>query len=92
MKNFILELQGETWMDNALCRSSSSDLFFPVGRSQKTQKKIEEALVICTECSVTPECLDYALRTNQDIGIWGGTIDEDRKYLRRKYKLTKFAS
>ena len=26
-----------------------------------------------------PECLDYALETNQDSGIWGGTSEEERR-------------
>ena len=44
MKNFILEIQQEIWMDSALCKSSDTDVFFPVGMSTKAIKKIEKAI------------------------------------------------
>jgi WhiB family redox-sensing transcriptional regulator len=32
---------------------------------------------------VTTECLEFALETNQDTGIWGGTSEEERRQIRR---------
>ena len=29
-------------------------------------------------------CLDFALATNQDSGIWGGLSEEERRVIRRK--------
>ena len=92
MKNFILEIQEEIWMDDALCKSSDTNVFFPVGMSTKAVKKIKKAIQVCNDCPVINDCLDYALRSNQDIGIWGGTTEEDRKYLRKKHKLIEFVS
>jgi WhiB family redox-sensing transcriptional regulator len=34
---------------------------------------------------VRVDCLDYALETNQDSGIWGGTSEDERRALRRQY-------
>ena len=30
------------------------------------------------------DCLDYALATNQDSGIWGGLSEEERRDIRRQ--------
>ena len=30
------------------------------------------------------ECLEYALDTNQDSGIWGGLSEEERRVIRRQ--------
>jgi WhiB family redox-sensing transcriptional regulator len=29
-------------------------------------------------------CLEFALETNQDSGVWGGTSEEERRDIRRK--------
>ncbi|MCO5329925.1 MAG: WhiB family transcriptional regulator, partial [Ilumatobacteraceae bacterium] len=36
------------------------------------------------DCPVSPDCLQYALETNQDSGIWGGTSEEERRQMRRR--------
>jgi len=33
---------------------------------------------------VTGDCLDYALATNQDSGVWGGLSEEERRDIRRQ--------
>ena len=30
------------------------------------------------------ECLDFAIETNQDSGIWGGTSEDERRDIRRR--------
>ncbi len=30
------------------------------------------------------ECLDFALSTNQDSGVWGGLSEEERRAIRRQ--------
>jgi WhiB family redox-sensing transcriptional regulator len=54
----------------------------------KAMKKVSAAKLICAECPVVNECLDYAIRTNQDSGIWGGTTEDERKSIRRQYRKT----
>ena len=36
-------------------------------------------------CVVKDECLDFALRANQEAGIWGGTSEDERRRLRRQW-------
>jgi len=39
---------------------------------------------VCAECEASRECLDFALDTNQDSGIWGGLTEEERRVIRRR--------
>ncbi|MEO5723509.1 MAG: WhiB family transcriptional regulator, partial [Ilumatobacteraceae bacterium] len=48
-------------------------------------EQIARAKQVCSECPVSVGCLEYALETNQDSGIWGGTSEEERRVLRRQY-------
>jgi WhiB family redox-sensing transcriptional regulator len=45
--------------------------------------QVAAAKAICRGCPVCAECLDYAMQTAQDHGIWGGTTDEERRVARR---------
>lgn len=74
----------ETWRDHALCRDTDPELFFPVGTTGQALTSIDHAKRVCGECKVTNECLDFALDTNQDSGIWGGLSEEERRAIRRK--------
>ena len=57
----------------------------PSGTTGNALVQIERAKEVCGECPVNRACLDYALETNQDSGIWGGTSEEERRILRRRY-------
>ena len=48
-------------------------------------EQIEAAKAVCEECPVKERCLQFALETNQDSGIWGGTSEEERRRLRRAW-------
>ncbi len=74
----------EAWRDHALCRDTDPDLFFPVGTTGQALVSIDYAKRVCGECKVTQECLDFALDTNQDSGVWGGLSEEERRVIRRK--------
>ena len=39
-------------------------------------------------CVVKVDCLEYAISSNQDSGVWGGTTEEERKSIRREYRRT----
>lgn len=73
-----------SWRKQAICRDTDPDLFFPVGTTGYALVQIERAKQVCGECPVHVDCLDYALETNQDSGIWGGTSEEERRNLRRR--------
>ena len=46
--------------------------------------QIERAKQVCGECTVRVDCLDFALTTNQDSGVWGGLSEEERRVIRRQ--------
>ena len=46
-------------------------------------EQIATAKQVCAECDARVECLEYAISTNQDSGIWGGTSEEERRQMRR---------
>ncbi len=74
----------DLWRDHALCRETDPELFFPVGTTGVALDQIDRAKEVCGECSVTTECLDFALATNQDSGIWGGLSEDERRAIRRR--------
>ena len=74
-----------TWRDNASCRSVSPELFFPAGSTGIAADEIEGAKAVCESCPVREACLQFALETNQEAGIWGGTTEDERRRLRRAW-------
>ncbi|MGH9102475.1 MAG: WhiB family transcriptional regulator [Acidimicrobiales bacterium] len=72
------------WRFEAACRDIHPDLFFPVGMTGVAVTEIERAKAVCACCPVVAACLDFAVRTNQEYGIWGGTDEEERRVLRRR--------
>jgi len=45
--------------------------------------------LLCGRCEVRAECLELALDTNEDYGIWGGLSTAERKALRRRRRLRR---
>lgn len=73
------------WREFAACRDTDPDLFFPVGTTGPAIEQIESAKTVCRECDALTDCLDFAIVTNQDSGVWGGTSEEERRVLRRQH-------
>ena len=73
-----------TWRNEALCRDTDPELFFPIGTTGQALLQISEAKNVCCECTVKRECLEFAIETNQDCGIWGGLSEDERRDVRRK--------
>jgi WhiB family redox-sensing transcriptional regulator len=69
---------GEQWKSLAACGSAEPDLFFPISPAASNQVQVAEAKVVCARCLVRRECLDFAIRTRQMHGIWGGMTEEER--------------
>jgi len=80
-----LTIERDDWRDVALCRDTDPDLFFPVGTTGPAIEQIESAKAVCQQCEAQTPCLEYALATNQDSGVWGGTSEEERRQLRKRY-------
>lgn len=75
----------DSWRHQAACRSTEADLFFPLRRSRGALEQIRAAKSVCWSCEVRETCLQYALETNQEAGIWGGTSEDERRKLRRAW-------
>ena len=74
-----------TWRAEARCLGSDPAIFFPLGSTGDPLVQTEMAKQVCQTCDVRPRCLQFALETNQDAGVWGGTTEDERKTLRRTW-------
>ena len=70
------------WRDDAACRNTDPDLFFPAGTIGEAAEATEAAIALCRRCPVRDQCLEFAMVTNQRDGIWGATSEEDRRRMR----------
>jgi WhiB family redox-sensing transcriptional regulator len=75
----------DDWREKALCRDTDPDLFFPIGTTGPAIEQIAAAKAVCMQCPAQPECLEFALATNQEAGVWGGTSEEERRKLRKAW-------
>lgn len=79
-----LTIESDEWRRTAACRDTDPDLFFPVGTTGPAIEQIANAKAVCAQCDAQTACLEFAIATNQDSGIWGGTSEEERRQLRKK--------
>lgn len=75
----------DRWRDHASCRFTDPVLFFPVGSTGGAADHIRAAQAVCVDCRVRSACLQFAVETNQEAGVWGGTSEEERRTLRRAW-------
>ena len=66
------------WRAESACLNTDPDVFFPVAVGTAAGKLVTRALRICDGCPVKQQCLDYAMRSGEKDGIWGGTTPEER--------------
>ena len=78
-------IEDDDWRDDAACRDTNPDLFFPVGTTGPAIEQIDQAKAVCHECPSQGPCLEFALMTNQDSGVWGGTSEEERRKIRKQW-------
>ena len=71
------------WRAEGACRTADPNLFFPVAVGAVANRQIAKAQRICAGCPVRQQCLDFALRTPEPAGVWGGTTPEQRIRARR---------
>jgi WhiB family redox-sensing transcriptional regulator len=75
----VLAFDDLSWHDRANCKGANADLFFPErGASTRTAKSI------CRQCQVRADCLEFALRSGEKFGIWGGLSERERRRVRRE--------
>jgi WhiB family redox-sensing transcriptional regulator len=73
------------WRERAACRDTDPDLFFPIGTTGPAIEQIDAAKAVCRQCEVQAPCLEFALATNQEAGVWGGASEEERRKLRKAW-------
>ncbi|CAN5723425.1 hypothetical protein BH24ACT14_BH24ACT14_12420 [soil metagenome] len=71
------------WRSRAACLDEDPELFFPIGTTGPALEQVEAAKQVCRGCEVIDHCLEWALETNQDAGVWGGLSEDERRTLRR---------
>ncbi len=83
--NRTVEWDSDDWREQAACRDTDPDLFFPVGTTGQAVDQIEAAKAVCQMCGSLQACLEFALATNQESGVWGSTSEEERRKLRKAW-------
>jgi WhiB family transcriptional regulator, redox-sensing transcriptional regulator len=78
LTDIALEAAQEGWRAQAACRDADVNVFFP-----PTDEEAGPAKAICAACPVRVECLEFALATRQEDGVWGGMTEIERRRLRR---------
>lgn len=79
----------DRWRDHAACRGQDPDLFFPIGSTGPALVQIEQAKAVCRRCPVQEQCLEWALNTDQTIGVWAGTTETERRALKRRRAMAR---
>lgn len=68
------------WRALAACDAFDPELFFPHPGSQTQTLEAKE---VCARCPVEDECLDWAMNSGEDYGIWGGKTPGERRHIKR---------
>jgi WhiB family redox-sensing transcriptional regulator len=71
------------WESRALCRADARCFVAPMSGEPAEERRARESAAkrICADCPVRRECLEYALRVREPIGIWGGLNETERRAL-----------
>ncbi len=72
------------WRHSAACRDEEPELFFPIGNTGPALQQIDDAKRVCTTCDVQEACLNWAIESGQDAGVWGGLSEDERRSLKRR--------
>jgi WhiB family redox-sensing transcriptional regulator len=79
MAQTLTTFDPKEWRSLAACRDVDTAVFFP-----ETESEVATAKAICAACPVREACLDFALITRQDDGVWGGLDENERRRVRRR--------
>ncbi len=79
------------WVHRARCRDEDPELFFPVGTTASALVQTQRAKAVCIQCEVRDACLEWAIETLQEAGVWGGLSEDERRSLRRVRRRSQLA-
>jgi WhiB family redox-sensing transcriptional regulator len=78
-------VEREEWQQQGRCHGKDkTSVFFPPKGGNNNLPKL-----ICQGCPVQFQCLEYAVRTNQRFGIWGGKSEKERRIIRKRRRQTE---
>ena len=66
------------WLGVAPCKADPDAMF------ATTDHGIEAAKAVCRRCPAVERCLQWALDTGEEHGVWGGMSEEERRPIRRR--------
>lgn len=69
------------WRADARCAQIDPELMFPESREDNDRAK-----AVCSSCTVTEQCLTWALAHDERFGVWGGLTAAERLELKTKRK------
>ncbi|RPK23549.1 Transcriptional regulator WhiB1 [Streptomyces sp. ADI91-18] len=72
------------WRARSACSQEDPDLFFPIGNTGPALLQIEEAKAVCRRCPVMETCLQWALESGEESGVWGGLSEDERRAMKRR--------
>lgn len=64
------------WQLQANCDETNTELFF-----SKLESKVAKAKALCNNCVVADKCLQFAIDTKIEFGIFGGVTADERQAL-----------
>ena len=69
------------WQLRGACRGMDSAVFFhPDGeRNPSRERRTAAAKEVCAHCPVVKPCREFALRTREQFGVWGGLAEAERR-------------
>jgi WhiB family transcriptional regulator, redox-sensing transcriptional regulator len=71
----------DDWMKQAECSDKPPNMFFP-----NNVAGVNAAKLVCAECIVRTECLEYAIDKKVEAGVWGGTSERERHVIIKQRK------
>lgn len=83
--SFFPDIEHADWQDDALCSTPTyakqRDLWFPTPGDTRTAG---EAKRVCQACPVIYLCRAWSLQQHEDVGIWGGLSERERRQIHRR--------
>lgn len=79
------------WQHQAACLDEDPELFFPIGTGDPARHQAEQAKEVCSRCPVRVQCLQAALVSRPEQGVWGGLTEQERNDLLRRRRGPAYA-
>lgn len=84
-------MENYEWQQKGACVDVDTELFYLPYNARGEAKRLQEAeaKAVCVTCPVREQCLEFALATEEQFGVWGGMTEDERAALLKKIKRNK---